>query len=43
MLQLTRATALSVANIKLQQKERVYFRDEEMEELLSVIEHPLIN
>ncbi|AKA70865.1 tyrosine-type recombinase/integrase [Clostridium scatologenes] len=38
-----RDVALSVENIKLQQKERVCLRDEEVEELLGVIKHPLIN
>jgi site-specific recombinase XerD len=38
-----RDVALSVENIKLQQKERVFLRDEEVEELLTMIEHPLIN
>lgn len=38
-----RNVALSVENIKLQQKERVYLRDEEVEELIQAIEHPLIN
>ncbi|NMM65120.1 tyrosine-type recombinase/integrase [Clostridium sp. P21] len=38
-----RDVALSVENIKLQQKERVYLIDEEVEELLAAIEQPLIN
>lgn len=38
-----RNVALSVENIKLQQKERIYLRDEEVEELLAAIDHPLIN
>lgn len=38
-----RDVALSVENIKLQQKERVYLRDEEVKELLTAIDHHLIN
>jgi len=38
-----RDVALSVENIKLQQKERVYLKDDEVEVLLGAISHPLIN
>jgi len=38
-----RDISLSVENIKVQQKERIYLTDNEVKNLLASIEHPLIN